>query len=114
MSEYETRDKVVTFKVSDDEYEFIKKKAELAGSKNLSCYLRKMAIAGMVIKYDDEQLNEMKKDISRIGYNINQISVRVNKNGTLYYDDLQEIKGKVNDLWQSLISIQSTLQLRKQ
>lgn len=114
MSEYETRDKVVTFKVSDDEYEFIKKKAELAGSKNLSCYLRKMAIAGMVIKYDDEQLNEMKKDISRIGYNINQIAVRVNKNGTIYYDDLQEIKGKVNDLWQSLISIQSTLQLRKQ
>ena len=114
MSEYETRDKVVTFKVSDDEYEFIKKKAELAGSKNLSCYLRKMAIAGLVIKYDDEQLNEMKKDISRIGYNINQIAVRVNKNGTIYYDDLQEIKGKVNELWQSLISIQSTLQLRKQ
>lgn len=114
MEEDIKRDQVIKFRVSADELEFIKKKAELAGSKNLSCYLRKMAIAGMVIKYDDEQLNEMKKDISRIGYNINQIAVRVNKNGTIYYDDLQEIKGKVNDLWQSLISIQSTLQLRKQ
>ena len=114
MEEDIKRDQVIKFRVSADELEFIKKKAELAGSKNLSCYLRKMAIAGMVIKYDDEQLNEMKKDISRIGYNINQIAVRVNKNGTIYYDDLQEIKGKVNELWQSLISIQSTLQLRKQ
>ena len=114
MEEDIKRDQVIKFRVSADELEFIKKKAELAGSKNLSCYLRKMAIAGLVIKYDDEQLNEMKKDISRIGYNINQIAVRVNKNGTIYYDDLQEIKGKVNDLWQSLISIQSTLQLRKQ
>lgn len=114
MEEDIKRDQVIKFRVSADELEFIKKKAELAGSKNLSCYLRKMAIAGMVIKYDDEQLNEMKKGISRIGYNINQIAVRVNKNGTIYYDDLQEIKGKVNDLWQSLISIQSTLQLRKQ
>ena len=108
------RNKVIKFKVAEDELDFIKRKAELSGAKNLSCYLRKMAITGVIIKYDDQQLHDMQRDINRIGNNVNQIAVRVNKTGSIYYDDLQEIKEKVNELWQSLQSIQSNLQLTKQ
>ena len=36
MEEDIKRDQVIKFRVSADELEFIKKKAELAGSKNLS------------------------------------------------------------------------------
>ena len=104
------RNNVIKFKVSDDELDFIKKKAELSGAKNLSCYLRKMAITGVIINYDDKQLDDMQKDINRIGNNVNQIAVRVNRIGAIYYEDLQEIKGKVKELWQSLQSIQSILQ----
>ena len=60
--------------------------------------------------YDDKQLDDMQKDINRIGNNVNQIAVRVNRTGAIYYEDLQEIKGKVKELWQSLQSIQSILQ----
>ncbi len=104
------RNNVIKFKVSDDELDFIKKKAELSGAKSLSCYLRKMAITGVIINYDDKQLDDMQKDINRIGNNVNQIAVRVNRTGAIYYEDLQEIKGKVKELWQSLQSIQSILQ----
>ena len=104
------RNNVIKFKVSDDELDFIKKKAELSGAKNLSCYLRKMAITGVIINYDDKQLDDMHKDINRIGNNVNQIAVRVNRTGAIYYEDLQEIKGKVKELWQSLQSNQSILQ----
>lgn len=114
MEKENNRYMVIRFKVTPDEYEFIKQKAELSGAKNLSCYLRKMAITGRIIQYNGEEFSEIKKGISRIGNNVNQIAVRVNKTGSIYYDDLQEIKGKVNELWRSLLSIQSTLQSKKQ
>lgn len=114
MKELDKRDRLIKFMVSADEYEFIKQKAALSGAKNLSCYLRKMAITGRIIKYNGEEFSEIKKGISRIGNNVNQIAVRVNKTGTIYYDDLQEIKGKVNEIWRSVQSIQSILQSTKQ
>lgn len=104
---------VIRFKVTQDEYEFIKQKAALSGAKNLSCYLRKMSIAGRIIKYNGEEFSDIKKGISRIGNNVNQIAVRVNKTGSIYYDDLREIKDRVNEIWQSVLSIQSTLQSKK-
>lgn len=113
ISENDNRMIKVTFRLSPEEYEFVKKKAALSGSKNLSCYLRKMAITGRIIKYNGEEFSDIKKGISRIGNNVNQIAVRVNKTGSIYYDDLQEIKEKVNELWQSVLSIQSTLQSKK-
>lgn len=104
----------VSFRVSPEELNFIREKAKLSKSKNLSCYLRKMAITGMVISYSDETLNVLKKEIVGIGRNINQIALRVNKTNTIYSDDINEIKEKVDEMWQSLISIQSALRCTKQ
>lgn len=104
----------ISFRLAPDELDFVKEKAKLSGAKNLSCYLREMAIAGMVIKYDDEMLNEMKRDISGVGANINQIALRVNKTNTIYSDDIKEIKEKVEGIWRSLQYIQSALRLTKQ
>ena len=104
---------VVTFRLAPDELEFVKQKAELSGAKNLSCYLRKMAITGMVINYSDETLKALKKDIAGIGKNINQIALRVNSTNNIYYDDIKELQKKVNEIWQSLVSIQSTLHCTK-
>lgn len=105
---------VVTFRLSPDELNFVKQKAKLSGAKNLSCYLRKMAITGLVVKYSDETLNDIKKSISGIGNNINQIAMRVNKTNNIYSNDIAEIKEKVDGIWQSLTFIQSTLRCTKQ
>ena len=104
----------VSFRLAPDEVEFVKKKAELSGAKNLSCYLRKMVITGTIINYDDDKINKLKKDVAMIGNNVNQIAMRVNKTGTIYSDDISEIKEKVNELCQSLTYIQSTLRCIKQ
>lgn len=39
--------------------------------------------------------------------------MRVNKTSSIYSDDILEIQEKVNELWQSLQYIQSTLRLIK-
>lgn len=103
------RNKVIKFKVSDDEFDFIRKKSDFSGAKNLSCYLRKMAITGHVIKCSDNLFDELKRTICGVGNNVNQIAMRTNKTGVIYSDDIFEIKEKVNEIWQLLQSIQSTL-----
>ena len=99
------------FRVTQEERNFIEKKYEISECKNMSDYLRKMAITGMIIKYDTQTLKDLNQKMSNITSNINQIAVRVNSSGNVYSEDIDEIKGKVEDIWQSLKSIQSALQL---
>lgn len=110
----ENRNVRLTFRVTDHELHFIKKKAELAGCNKLSVYLRKMAITGVIIRYDSDKMKALERDIVGIKNNINQIAARVNKTSNVYSDDIDEIQRKVDDIWQSLKYIQSALQLDKQ
>lgn len=107
----ENRSKRLILRVSTKEFEFINKKYEISECKNMSDYLRKMAITGMIIKYDMQTLKELNQKVSGIANNINQIAVQVNSSGRIYADDIEEMKRKVDEMWQSLKSIQSALQL---
>ena len=110
MSEYRDNRMIkVTFRLSPEELEFVKQKAKLSNAKNLSCYLRKMAITGNIIYCSDKVFDELKRTVAGIGNNVNQIAMRTNKTGSIYYDDISEIKEKVNEIWQLLQSMQSML-----
>lgn len=110
-SNEDVRNVLMLFRVTEEEKQFILKRAEIAGSKNTSNYLRKMAMSGAIINYDMSSIKDLTKSISNIQSNINQIAVRVNSTNNVYKEDIDEIKEKVGSIWQSLISIQSALQL---
>lgn len=97
-------------RVTAEEYAYIHEKYQLSGCKNMSSYLRKMAVIGRIIQIDSSALSETNRLISNIANNINQIAVRVNSTNRIYADDIEEIKKKVAELWQLQISIQSVLQ----
>lgn len=101
-------------RVTPEEYDYIQQKMWCSGCKNMSVYLRKMAISGYVIRYDSQLLSDLKRSLCSIGNNVNQIAIRVNQNSTLYQDDMQELQEKVNDIWHTLKSIQSILLCQKQ
>ena len=93
------RDVPVLFWVSADEMELIQQKMAQFGTKNLSAYLRKMAVDGYVVQLD---LPELKQMISLLRYtsnNINQIAKRLNESGRAYDTDLAEILEKQKQLW---------------
>lgn len=110
----ELRTITMRFRASPEEKEFIEKKAEFSGCKNVSSYLRKIAITGMIISYSAEEFKSLRRDIAGIKNNINQIAVRVNSTSKIYSDDIQEIRDKVDKIWQQLQSIQSMLHFIKQ
>ena len=47
-----TRNKQFLLKLTDHEYEMIQKKMEQCGIRNMSAYLRKMAVDGIVVNLD--------------------------------------------------------------
>lgn len=107
------RKHILKFRVSDDELKVINHKVELANSKNISDYLRRLALSGRIINIDTSDLKESRKLISSISQNINQIAMRVNYQGTIYKDDIEEMNYKIEQIICAIMDIEKTLSLLK-
>ena len=89
----DTRDISMHFWATQEEYDLIQKNMALSGSTNLSAFLRKMAIDGMVIKLDMPEIQEMLHLLRHANANINQIARHLHDTGRIYDTDLEEILG---------------------
>jgi hypothetical protein len=65
----------------------------------MAAYMRKMAIDGYILAVDYSVLKALAAEIQKIGVNVNQIARRVNAPGSVYADDLAEIKGALAEIW---------------
>ena len=94
------RDIQLKFRVTPQEREMIETKMAQFGTTNMAAYLRKMAIDGYIIYVDTRDIKEMNKLLSAIGRNINQIAKRVNAGGPTYQADMEEIRERLDQIWQ--------------
>ena len=78
----------------------IDEKISQLSAKRYGAYLRKMAIDGYIIQVDTRDIKEMNKLLSAIGRNINQIAKRVNAGGPTYQADMEEIRERLDQIWQ--------------
>ena len=95
--------------VDEDEREFIRKKAELAGAVRMTDYLRKVALDGYILNVDYSMFREINKSLQSIANSINQIAKRVNSTDTVYREDIALIKEQQEKIWQLQKSILSQL-----
>ena len=89
----------IKFRVTEKERALIEKKMKLVPTRNMESYLRKMAIDGYIIQIDHSDIKAMTAEIQKIGVNINQIARRVKATGSVYQDDIEEIKGVLAEIW---------------
>ena len=85
----------IKFYVTEEERALIEQKMKLVPTRNMAAYLRKIAIDGYIIQTDHSDI----KGIQKIGVNINQIAKRVNATGSVYQEDIEEIKGVLAEIW---------------
>ena len=97
-----TRKVQLKFWVTEEERAIIELK-----TKNMGAYLRKMAIDGYIIQVDYTEQKKLAAAVNKIGANINSICRRMNSTGRFYQDDVAELKGKLDEVWQLLRSKQS-------
>ena len=94
------RDIQLKFRVTPQEREMIETKMAQFGTTNMAAYLRKMAIDGYIIYTDTADIKAFTKELSAIGRNINQIAKRVNAGGPAYQADMDEIRERLDEIWQ--------------
>ena len=95
-----TRDIQKKIWLTPQEERTIAKKMEMIGTENFGAYARKMLIDGYIIVVDYTEQN-------KIGVNINTVCRRINSTGRFYQDDIDELKEKMDAVWQLLKSKQS-------
>ena len=88
------KSEAIYIRLSENELKQIKEKMEVCNIKNMSAYILKMAIDGMIINLDMPELKEISRLLRYNGNNINQIAKRLNEGKSVYASDIADIKEK--------------------
>lgn len=95
----EKRSVQLHFYVSEQELNLIKKHMELIGVRNLSAYLRKMAVDGYIIHLDISEIQELIRLLRICSNNLNQYAKRANETGSIYAADIENINQRLEGIW---------------
>lgn len=86
--------------LSQDEIDRIHAKMEEAGIQNMSAYLRKMALDGICVKLDLEDVRELISLLRRCSNNLNQYAKRANETGSIYAADIEDLQKRMDEIWE--------------
>ena len=103
----EKKSYTLNVRFTESEMQDILSKCEQYGYKNKTEYIRDCVRARVDLTPDNTDISETNRLMKRIGSNINQILIRLHSTGHIYAEDITEIKKGVNEIWHTLLSIQS-------
>ena len=78
-------------RLTEEENRFISTKVAESGMTNFNAFARIMLIMGEVKILNFEELRELRKEINRIGVNINQVAKKVNEDDQASLTELSKI-----------------------
>ena len=109
MEEKNKRNKYLKIRVSEEEMDAIKKKFQNSGMDTLSGFVRAMIFEGYIVQMDENEIHAIYKLVASIANSINQIAVRINRTNNIYDRDIEDIKFRLNLLWQPLRFLQTEI-----
>ncbi len=102
MREY--TDKILVM-LRDGDRELIKRRMDEAGIRNMSAYIRKMAIDGYVIRLDLKDVKEVSRLMGINSNNLNQYAKKANETGSIYLRDIKVLQEQHEEIWEELRKI---------
>ena len=93
LNNREKRKRMIQKKIrlTEEEARFISTKVAESGMTNFNAFARIMLIMGEVKILNFEELRELRKEINRIGVNINQVAKKVNEDEQASLNELSQI-----------------------
>lgn len=93
LNNREKRKRMIQKKIrlTEEEARFISTKVAKSGMTNFNAFARIMLIMGEVKILNFEELKELRKEINRIGVNINQVAKKVNEDDQASLNELSQI-----------------------
>ena len=92
-----------------EELAALHEKMKQAGIKNRSAYVRKMALDGYCVKLDVSGIQELSTLMRRCSNNLNQYAKRANETGSIYKEDIDDVKDRQEEIWQLLKKVMAEL-----
>ena len=84
---------------TEEEKRLIDEKMKQLPIKQYGAYFRKMAIDGYILVVDRSDTKAYIRELQAVSRNINQIAKRANATGTVYRQDIEDIKKAVDEIW---------------
>ena len=109
MSKKRVRDVPIYVWVRPDELEAIRERMAEAGIRNMSAYIRKMALNGYVLHADLAPIQDLVSLQRRCANNLNQVAIQANTYGGIYPEELKTLQKDYADLWGPLSELLETL-----
>ena len=88
--------------VRPDELEVIRERMAEAGIRNMSAYIRKMALGGYVLHVDLSDVRELVSLQRRCSNNLNQVAIQANTYGGIYPEEIKALQRDYEKLWRPL------------
>ena len=94
----EKRDETIILRLSKTEKNRIYEKMLSMGIRNLSAYIRKMALDGYCLHLDLKELQRMAYLLQMCSNNLNQYAKRANESGKIYATDMEDLRQRLDEL----------------
>ena len=105
-----SRDVPIFIWVSREEQEEIRRRMEEAGVRNMSAFIRKMALNGHVLHVDLSPVRELVSLQRRCSNNMNQIAIHANTYG-IYEHEIKGLQKDYAELWGPLSELLKQLSM---
>jgi len=90
--------RLLQFRVSEEEMKHIKMRASEVGIKNISAYIRKMALNGYIFCVDMSDFHELLRLVRSSSDNLNQYTRRANETGSIDLGDIKKMQKSQNEI----------------
>ena len=91
----------IQFYVDEKEWELIQEKMAQMQIHNMSAFLRKMALDGYCVHLDLDGLREMTTLLKRCSNNLNQYAKKANQSGSIYKEDIEDLRKLMEKIYQA-------------
>ena len=103
------RDVHFHFWADEEEAALIRQRMASLGVTSLGAYMRKVAIDAYVINLDLSDVRELVSLLRRCSNNLNQYAKRANETGSVYAADVEDLRGRFDEIWGAASGILSAL-----
>ena len=86
------QDGMIYVRVTKDEWKQIHERMAEVGMKNMSAFIRKMALNGYLIKLDLSDVKEVLRLLHINSNNLNQYAKSANETGSIYEADINDLQ----------------------
>ena len=88
----------IQFYVDEKEFDLIQEKMAQMQIRNMSAYLRKMALDGYCVHLDLKGFREMTTLLKRCSNNLNQYARKANQSGSVYAKDIEDLRNLMKEI----------------